>query len=137
MTSVRPGRLEAQRDRRRWHSPPWRKEQRMTDAGGVTFKTTVASTGNNTGIEVPSDVIERLGRGKRPPVFVDVNGYQYRSTVGVMGGKHLIGISAAVREETGLAAGAPITVTLRVAGTPREVQVPDDFAEALGSNPKA
>src|SRR3954465_14231783 len=72
----------------------------------ATFETTVAATGNNTGIEVPPEVIEQLGAGKRPPVLVDVNGYQYRSTAAVMGGRHLIGISAAVRAATGPARGA-------------------------------
>lgn len=100
----------------------------------VTFETTVTATGNNTGIIVPEDVIERLGAGRRPPVIVDVNGYKYRYTVGVMGGKHLIGISAAVRKETGLSAGDPIRVTLGVTDTPREVRVPDDFAAALAAN---
>jgi hypothetical protein len=60
----------------------------------------VAAAGNNTGIVVPDAVIADLGAGKRPPVLVDVNGYQYRSTVAVMGGKYMIGISAAVRKDT-------------------------------------
>ena len=97
----------------------------------ATFETTVAAVGNNTGIVVPPEVIEQLGAGKRPPVLVDVNGYQYRSTAAVMGGKHMIGISAAVRAATGLAGGDPIRVTLTVADTPREVDVPADFAAAL------
>lgn len=101
----------------------------------VTFETTVTATGNNTGIVVPEEVIERLGAGRRPPVIVDVNGYQYRYTIGVMGGKHMIGISAAVRKETGLNGGDPIRVTLAVADTPREVDVPDDFAAALAADP--
>lgn len=37
--------------------------------------------GNNTGIEVPADVVAALGSGKRPAVVVNVNGYEYRSTV--------------------------------------------------------
>jgi hypothetical protein len=97
----------------------------------ATFETTVAASGNNTGIVVPVEIIEQLGAGKRPPVLVDVNGHEYRSTVAVMGGKHMIGISAAVRAATGLTAGDPIRVTLTVADTPREVDVPADFAAAL------
>ena len=104
---------------------------------GVTFETTVTANGNNTGIEVPSAVIDELAAGNRPPVHVDVNGYEYRSTVAVMGGKHMIGISAAVRKATGLTGGDPITVSLRVADAPREVDVPTDFAAALDANPKA
>jgi hypothetical protein len=103
----------------------------------VTFETTVTATGSKTGIVVPQDVMDRLGAGRRPPVIVEVNGYQYRSTIGVMGGRHMIGISAAVRKETGLSGGDPIRVALAVADTPREVHVPDDFAEALAANPQA
>jgi hypothetical protein len=105
-----------------------------TTPGSATFETTVAATGNNTGIVVPGEIIEELGAGKRPPVLVDVNGYEYRSTVAVMGGRHMIGISAAVRQATGLKGGDPIRVTLTVADTPREVDVPADFAAALAAD---
>jgi hypothetical protein len=98
---------------------------------GVTFETTLRASGNNTGIPVPGEVIEQLRRGKRPPVLVSVNGYDYRSTVAVMGGQYLIGLSAAVRAATGLEGGDPISVTLKVADSPREVDVPDDFAAAM------
>ena len=66
----------------RWHRSPQ----------SVTFETTVAASGNNTGIVVPDEVIEQLRRGKRPPVLVNVNGYEYRNTVAVMGGRHMISI---------------------------------------------
>jgi Bacteriocin-protection, YdeI or OmpD-Associated/Domain of unknown function (DUF1905) len=103
----------------------------------VTFETTVAASGNNTGIEVPGDLIEQLAAGKRPPVLVSVNGYEYRNTVAVMGGRHMISISAAVRNATGLKGGDPIRVTLTVAGTAREVNVPPDFAAALTADERA
>lgn len=108
-----------------------------TTARNATFETTVTATGNNTGIVVPDEIIEQLGAGRRPAVLVDVNGYQYRNTVGVMGGKAMISISAAVRQATGLKGGDPITVTLTVADTPREVDVPADFAEALAADSTA
>lgn len=101
------------------------------DHEDLTFETTLSASGNNTGIVVPDDVIERLGHGKRPPVLVRVNGYEYRSTVAVMGGRYLIGLSAAVRAATGLKGGDAISVALRVVDTPREVEVPDDFAAAM------
>jgi len=106
-------------------------------APGVTFDTTVTAAGNNTGIVVPDNLIDELGAGRRPAVVVNVNGYEYRNTVGVMGGKHMISISAAVRKETGLQGGDPIHVTLTLADTPREVAVPDDFAAALSADPDA
>jgi hypothetical protein len=67
----------------------------------VEFDTVVTAAGNNTGIVVPETAIEQLGAGRRPAVVVNVNGYEYRNTVGVMGGQHLISISAAVRRTPG------------------------------------
>ena len=103
----------------------------------VTFETTVAASGNNTGIVVPNEVIEQLAAGKRPPVLVSVNGYEYRNTVAVMGGRHMISISAAVRNATGLKGGDPIRVRLTVADTARQVDVPADFAAALAADERA
>jgi len=106
-------------------------------APSVSFDTTVMAAGNNTGIVVPDNLIDELGAGRRPPVVVNVNGYEYRSTVAVMSGKHMISISAAVRKETGLKGGDPIHVTLTLADTPRDVEVPGDFAAALAAEPDA
>jgi hypothetical protein len=107
----------------------------MTES--VTFDTTVTAIGNNTGIVVPDEMIERLRAGRRPAVVVNVNGYEYRNTVGVMSGRHMISISAAVRKDTGLKAGDLIHVVLTLAGGPREVTVPDDLATALSADPAA
>lgn len=108
----------------------------MTTDGpqSATFETTVTARGNNTGIVVPDSVVEQLGAGRRPPVLVVVNGYEYRSTVAVMGGQHLISVSSAVRAATGLAAGDAIRVTLTVADSPRTVEVPADLASALAEH---
>lgn len=107
------------------------------DEHSVTFETTLSASGNNTGIEVPEEIVEGLGRGKRPPVIVTVNGHEYRSTVAVMGGRYLIGVSAAIRAATGLKGGDPISVNLKVADAPREVEVPSDFAAAMDEHPPA
>ena len=106
-------------------------------AVSIEFDTTVSATGNNTGIVVPDELIERLSAGRRPSVVVNVNGHEYRNTVGVMGGKHMISISAAVRKETGLKGGDPIHVKVAVAETPREVDIPGDFADGLSAEPDA
>jgi putative transposon-encoded protein len=106
-------------------------------AASVTFDTTVTAIGNNTGIVVPDELIGQLGAGRRPAVVVSVNGYEYRNTVGVMGGRPMISISAAVRKDTGLKGGDPVSVVLTVADGPREVTVPGDFAAALAADPAA
>jgi Bacteriocin-protection, YdeI or OmpD-Associated/Domain of unknown function (DUF1905) len=109
----------------------------VSKSNSATFETTVAASGNLTGIVVPEEVIGQLAAGKRPAVLVDVNGYQYRSTVSVMGGKHMISISAAIRQATGLKGGDPIRVTLTVADAPPAVNVPEDFAQALAADERA
>jgi hypothetical protein len=103
----------------------------------VSFQTTLTATGNNTGIVVPPELIDQLGGGKRPPVRAEVNGYQYLNTVGVMGGKFMISVSAAVRKATGLQGGDAIKVTLTLTDTPRPVSVPPDLEAAFKSNRQA
>lgn len=93
--------------------------------------------GNNTGIEVPPDVVEALGAGKRPAVVVDVNGFVYRSTMTPMGGKFLIPFSAARRQESGIKGGDAIDVELTVDTAPRTVDVPEDLREALDASSPA
>lgn len=70
-------------------------------------------------------------------MLVSLNGYEYRTTVGVMAGNHMISVSAAVRKATGLKGGDPVHVTLTVADSPREVTIPDDFAAALAADEQA
>jgi hypothetical protein len=106
-------------------------------ADACSFDTTVAGSGGKTGIEVPAGVVEQLKAGRRPAVHVTLNGYEYRTTVAVMGGRYLIGVNADVRAATGLSAGDPVTVVLRVASAPREVSMPAELGEALAADPKA
>ena len=103
----------------------------------MRFETTMTLSGNNTGIEVPPEVIEALGAGRKPPVNVTVNGYSYRSTVAVMGGRYMISFSSDKRAATGIQGGDPITVDLEVDTAPRTVEVPDDLAAALAAAPGA
>ncbi|MBN3456136.1 DUF1905 domain-containing protein [Mycobacterium sp. DSM 3803] len=103
----------------------------------MKFSTVMFQDGNNTGIEVPADVVEALAAGKRPAVVVDVNGYRYRSTVAPMGGKFLIPFSAERRKESGIGGGDAIDVELTVDTEPRTVVVPDDLRAAIDGSPGA
>ncbi len=104
----------------------------------MKVQATVEASGKTaTGIEIPAAIVEGLGGGKRPPVSATINGYTYRTSVGSMGGRYLLPISAEVRQNAGIAAGDTIDVDLELDEAPREVEVPSDFAEALASNPGA
>lgn len=98
----------------------------------TTFNTNIAGESNGpTGIEVPAESITALGSSKKPAVKINVSGYEYRSTVAVMGGKFTIPLSAAHRTAAGLKAGDPVEVTLELDTEPRTVEIPEDLAAAL------
>ena len=102
----------------------------------MRFRTTVDLNGRTaTGMRVPPEIVEALGSGKRPPVLVTINGYTYRSTVAVMGGESLIGVSSEHRAGAGVAAGDEVDVELQLDTAARTVKVPADFAAALGRTP--
>lgn len=104
----------------------------------MKFRTVVVLGGKNaTGIEVPADVVEQLGAGKKPPVRVTVNGHTYLSTVAVMGGKFMLPLSAENRGAAGVAAGEEVEVELALDKTPREVVVPEDLLSALNEDAAA
>ena len=99
----------------------------------MRFETTMLSMGNNTGIEVPTEVLEALGGGKRPAVNVTVNGYEYRTTAGVMAGKTMLPLSSDKRAATGIKGGDHLVVDLTLDTAPRTVELPDDLSAALAA----
>jgi len=104
----------------------------------VTFTATLETNGKTaTGIEVPPEVVEQLGKGKKPPVTVTIGDHSYRSTVAVMGGRFLLPVSADNRTKAGIVAGDEVDVTLVLDEAKREVTVPDDLAAALATDPVA
>jgi uncharacterized protein DUF1905/bacteriocin resistance YdeI/OmpD-like protein len=104
----------------------------------VKFRTTVEQAGKTaTGIQIPDEVVESLGAGKRPPVRVTINGYTYRSTVASMGGRFMVGVNAQNREAASVAGGDTVDVDIELDTAPREVTLPPDFAKALKKDAKA
>jgi hypothetical protein len=102
---------------------------------GITFSTTIlqGESKNTTGISVPAEVMVALGGSKKPSVNVSLNGYNYRSTIAVMGGKFLIPLSSAHRQSSGVNGGDQVEVTLELDLEPRTVEVPDDLRMALSA----
>lgn len=104
----------------------------------MQFRTTILQGDKTaTGIRVPVDVVEALGKGKRPPVRVTINGFTYRSTVAVMGGDYMIGVSAENRAGARVKGGDEVDVDVELDTAPREVTLPGDFAAALDADANA
>jgi hypothetical protein len=89
------------------------------------------------GLEVPPDVVESLGQGKRPRVTITINGHSWRSRVAIMRGRVLLGLSNANRRAAGVEIGDEVEVELEFDARPRVVAEPADFARALGADPIA
>jgi hypothetical protein len=66
---------------------------------------------------VPAKVVEQLG-SKRPKVRVTINGYTYHSSAAPMSGTFMLGISAEVREQAGVAAGDRVDIELELDTNP-------------------
>jgi hypothetical protein len=104
----------------------------------MRFRTKILAAGKTAaGIEVPAKVVAALGSSKRPPVRATINGYTYRSTVAVMGGKFMLGVSNEVRKSAGVEAGQTVDIDLELDTQAREVELPPDFAAALAREAKA
>jgi hypothetical protein len=104
----------------------------------MKFRAQVMTSGKTTmGFQVPPEIVEGLGAGKRPPVRVTINGYTYRSTVAPMGGVFMMGLSAENRAGAKVTGPGPVDVDMELDTAPREVTVPPDFAKALAAEPAA
>jgi hypothetical protein len=104
----------------------------------MRFHTTILQGDKTaTGIQVPDEVVTALGSGKRPAVSVTINGFTYRSTIAVMGGVYMVGVSAENRAGARVAGGDEVDVDIELDTAPREVTVPAELAAALDAEPDA
>jgi hypothetical protein len=109
-----------------------------TQEATMRFRTTILQGGKTaTGIEVPPEIVTALGAGKRPPVRVTINGFTYRSTIAVMGGAYMVGVSAENRAGTGARGGDVVDVDVELDTEPRSVELPADLEAALSADPAA
>jgi hypothetical protein len=110
----------------------------MTTNQKLKFSTTLLQAGKTaTGIKIPPEIIEKLGAGKKPAIKVTINGFTYRSTVAVMGGAFMVGVSAENRAGAKVNGGDKIDVTIELDTEERLVDVPPDFQKLLNKNPVA
>jgi Bacteriocin-protection, YdeI or OmpD-Associated/Domain of unknown function (DUF1905) len=102
----------------------------------ITFRG-VFQDQSGSAVEVPPEIIEALGSGKRPPVKVSVNGVELRTTIAVYGGHYYVGFRREIREAAKLKPGDSVELSIELDGQPRLVEVPDDFEAALAKDPEA
>lgn len=104
----------------------------------MRFHTTIQLAGKTaTGIQIPPEIVEGLGAGRKPAVKVTIGDHTYRSTVASRGDRYLVGVSAENREAAGVAAGDEVDVDIELDTEPRVVTVPSDLAAALDADAKA
>ena len=103
----------------------------------ATFRAPVRSSGQGGGghlIDVPPQVVEALGGKGRIAVTAAFDGVPYRGSIVRMGDGAVLGVLKAIMAEAGVSVGDTLTVVVRNDDAPREVEVPDDLAEALARN---
>jgi hypothetical protein len=103
----------------------------------MKFRTYVEPPEPMRGLDVPPEVVESLGQGKRPRVTITINGHSWKSRVAIMRGRYLLGLSNANREAAGVVTGDEVEVELEFDPDPRVVAEPADFARALEADPIA
>lgn len=89
------------------------------------------------GLQVPSEIVEELDRGKRPRVAVTLNGHSWTTRIAIMRGRYLIGLSNVNRNAAGVEVGDEVEVDVRLDAEPVTVIEPEDFVAALANDPIA
>jgi hypothetical protein len=87
-------------------------------------------------VELPFDVKEHFGKA-RPPVRVTINGYTYRSTPCVYGGKYFIPVRKSNQEAAGIKPEEIISVTISLDADVRDIEPPPDLLAVLKKNAPA
>jgi hypothetical protein len=103
----------------------------------MKFRTYVEPPEPMRGLEVPPEVVEALGGGKRPAVSITINGHSWKSRVAIMRGRYLLGLSNANRRAAGVVTGDEVEVEVEIDAEPRVVVEPAAFARAPDADPVA
>ncbi|KGN37066.1 YdeI/OmpD-associated family protein [Knoellia subterranea] len=88
------------------------------------------------GFSFTDEQVGALGDGAKTfPVVVTINGKAHALRLARMGGQNLVGFSKANRAAAGIELGDEVTFDISADSAPRTVEVPDDLAAALGTDP--
>jgi acyl-CoA reductase-like NAD-dependent aldehyde dehydrogenase len=101
----------------------------MTDSPSITFTAHLA--GDLGHVPIPFDPRVVFGRA-RPPVTVTIGTHTYRTTIAIMSGETFVPFRRSNRDAARIAGPGAYEVTLTLDTAPREVDLPDELAAALG-----
>jgi hypothetical protein len=102
----------------------------------ASFRAELRSTGRGGGhlIEVPPDVIEKLGGKGRIAIRATFDGVPYRGSIVRMGGAMMLGVTKGIMEQAGVDVGDTLRVVVENDDAPREVPVPAELTAAFRRN---
>jgi hypothetical protein len=104
----------------------------------MRFTSTLESAGKTAaGFHVPDVVMDGLAGGRRPKVRVTINGHTWRTSVGIVDGRSMIGVPVDQRVAARVTPGEVLDVDVELDTDVRDVVLPDDFAAALAPFPEA
>ena len=94
--------------------------------------------GGSAHVAIPFDVRAVYGTGGQVKVKATFDGEPYRGSIAPMGGgRHVLGISKAIRAAIGKDVGDSVKVVLERDSEPRTVETPPDLAAVLKRAPAA
>ncbi|MGD0461577.1 MAG: YdeI/OmpD-associated family protein [Tepidisphaeraceae bacterium] len=98
-----------------------------------TFSGKLGGEAGGLFVDVPFDVKKEFGKA-RAPVKVSINGYTYRSTISVYGGKYYLPVRRERREAAGAKVGDIVEVRIEPDTEIRRVDPPTALLAALSRN---
>ena len=108
--------------------------------GPISFTATIQqdeASGAAGFVVFPYDLKETYGIGNLVPVVATFDGVEYRGSIAKMGPGPLLLVRKDVREKIGKSGGDEVQVTVMVDDSPRSVDAPDDFQDALANHDAA
>lgn len=106
---------------------------KLNKGKSATWETTIRKDGviNATGIEIPVEVIESFGKGKKPPVKVTVNGFTYQTTAAFYNGEFVVPLSQERRAAAKVESAQKVKITVELDLAPRIIVIPEELKKAL------
>lgn len=102
----------------------------------LRITTTLERRGPAGAFLLTDEQVGALGSGKTAfPVRVRVNGATLTLRLARMGGENMIGLARAAREQAGLELGGSYEVEIALDSAERTIEVPEDLAAALATDP--